>query len=153
MFFDGEEAWGEWSTGNTFGSRYYVDAAKKDGSLGTVKAFILLDMIGERGLQLRQDTNSTRWLNDIFWRTAGRLNHQATFIPDITSIEDDHFPFMKAGIPVIDLIDLDYGGSDGVYWHTAKDTLDKIDPRSMKIVGDVVVAALPAVEARLKNAR
>jgi Zn-dependent M28 family amino/carboxypeptidase len=144
VFFDGEEAWGEWATGNTFGSRYYVDAAKKAGTLGSVKALVLLDMIGERGLQIRQDLNSTRWLNDIVWRVAGRLGHQRTFIADITAVEDDHMPFINAGVPAIDLIDLDYPA-----WHTAQDTLDKIDPMSMKIVGDVVVAALPEIESRL----
>ena len=148
VFFDGEEAWGDWSTGKTFGSRHYVDAVKKDGTLRSVKALILLDMIGERGLELRQDMNSTQWLNDIFWRTAGRLGHQKTFLADTTAVEDDHFPFKNAGVPVIDLIDLDYPA-----WHTAEDTLDKVDPKSMKIVGDVVVAALPAVEARLTAGR
>ncbi|HEX6322503.1 MAG TPA: M28 family peptidase [Vicinamibacterales bacterium] len=146
VFFDGEEAWGDWATGNTFGSRHYVDAGRRDGTLKGVKALVLLDMIGERGLEIRQDLNSTRWLNELVWRVAGRLGHQRTFVPDITSVEDDHFPFLKAGIPAIDLIDLDYPA-----WHTAQDTLDKIDPRSMKIVGDVVVAALPEIEQRLKT--
>jgi glutaminyl-peptide cyclotransferase len=144
VFFDGEEAWGDWSTGNTWGSRHYVEAAKKAGTLGSVKALVLLDMIGERGLEIRQDTNSTRWLNDIFWRTAGSLGHHRTFIADITTIEDDHIPFRNAGVPVIDLIDLDYPA-----WHTAGDTLDKVDPGSLKIVGDVVVAALPEIEKHL----
>ena len=144
VFFDGEEAWGDWTSGNTFGSRHYVDAAKKAGTLGGVKALVLLDMIGERGLEIRQDMNSTRWLNDIFWRAAGRLNHQRTFVAQTTAVEDDHKPFIDAGVPAIDLIDLDYPA-----WHTAEDTLDKIDPMSMKIVGDVVVAALPDIETRL----
>ncbi|MDQ3070680.1 MAG: DUF4910 domain-containing protein [Acidobacteriota bacterium] len=148
VFFDGEEAWGDWNSGNTWGSRHYVDAAKKAGSLTTVKAMILLDMIGERNVQLRQDTNSTRWLNDIFWRAAGRLGHTRTFVADMTAVEDDHIPFMNAGVPSIDLIDLDYPA-----WHTAEDTLDKTDARSLKIVGDVVVAALPDVEKRLAAGR
>jgi Zn-dependent M28 family amino/carboxypeptidase len=146
VFFDGEEAWGEWATGNTFGSRHYVDAGRKDGTLKGVKTLVLLDMIGERGLQVRQDLNSTRWLNDIVWRVAGQLGHQRTFVADITAVEDDHTPFINAGVPAIDLIDLDYPA-----WHTAEDTLDKIDPMSMKIVGDVVVAALPEIEKRLKT--
>lgn len=145
VFFDGEEAWGEWTTGNTFGSRYYVDAARKAGTLGGVKTMILLDMIGGRGLTIKKDLNSTTWLNEIVWRTAGRLGYQQTFVDDITSVEDDHFPFRNAGIPVIDLIELD----TYEHWHQASDTLDKIDPRSMKIVGDVVVAALPEIEKRL----
>ena len=147
VFFDGEEAWGDWSSGNTFGSRYYVDAAKKDGTLSGVKAMVLLDMIGERGVQLRQDTSSTGWLNDIVWRTAGRLGHQRTFIADMQAVEDDHMAFLRAGIPAIDLIDLDYRA-----WHTAGDTLDKLDPRSLQIVGEVVVAALPEIEKKLKGA-
>lgn len=147
VFFDGEEAWGDWATGNTFGSRHYVQAARKAGTLTGVKAMILLDMIGERGVRLLQDMNSTGWLNDIFWRTAGRLGHQRTFVASTTAVEDDHKPFIDAGIPAIDLIDLDYPA-----WHTAEDTLDKLDPLSMKIVGDVVVAALPEVEKRLAGA-
>ena len=146
VFFDGEEAWGDWNTGNTFGSRHYVDAARKDGTLEGVKAMILLDMIGERGVQLRQDTSSTGWLNDIVWRAAGSLGHQHTFLAESTAVEDDHIPFINAGVPSIDLIDLDYRA-----WHTADDTLDKLDARSLKIVGDVVVAALPEIEKRLKG--
>jgi glutaminyl-peptide cyclotransferase len=146
VFFDGEEAWGDWNSGNTFGSRHYVDAAKQAGTLSGVKAMILLDMIGERNVEIRQDLNSTSWLNDIFWRAAGKLGHQRTFVADTTAIEDDHMPFIKAGVPSIDLIDLDYTS-----WHTAADTLDKTDARSLKIVGDVVVAALPEVEKRLSS--
>lgn len=148
VFFDGEEAWGEWTTGNTFGSRHYVDAARKAGTLSGVKAMILLDMIGERNVEIRQDMNSTGWLNDIIWRAAGRLGHQRTFVAQTTAVEDDHFPFLKAGVPAVDLIDLDY-----LAWHTAQDTLDKVDARSMKIVGDVVVAALPEIEQRLAAGR
>jgi glutaminyl-peptide cyclotransferase len=148
VFFDGEEAFVDWNTNNdnTYGSRHYVDAARKAGTLAGVKAMVLLDMIGERGLQLRQDLNSTRWLNDLFWRVAREMGHQRTFIADVTAVDDDHMPFIRAGIPAIDLIDLDYPA-----WHTAQDTLDKIDPMSMKIVGDVVVAALPEIEKRLKT--
>lgn len=146
VFFDGEEAWGDWSTGNTFGSRHYVEAARKAGTLTGVKAMILLDMVGETHIRLRKDTSSTTWLNELVWHTARRLGHGTAFIEDYTAVDDDHIPFIKAGIPAIDLIDLDYPA-----WHTAGDTLDKIDPRSMKIVGDVVVAALPEIEKRLKT--
>jgi glutaminyl-peptide cyclotransferase len=59
-------------------------------------------------------------------------------------VEDDHVHFLKAGVPAIDIIDLDYPA-----WHTAKDTLDAVSARSLQVVGDVVVAALPEIEARL----
>ncbi len=146
VFFDGEEAWGDWSTGNTFGSRHYVDAARRAGTLTDVKAMVLLDMVGERNAQLRKETSSTSWLTDIIWRTAARLGQSSTFINEAMAVDDDHIPFLNAGVPAVDLIDLDYPA-----WHTAGDTLDKLDPRSLEIVGKVLVAALPEIEERLKT--
>jgi Zn-dependent M28 family amino/carboxypeptidase len=145
IFFDGEEAFGEWRDGNnTFGSRHYVQAAQKAGTLKSLRALVLLDMIGDRGLNLRRDPNSTRWLTDVFWSTARSLGHAQYFLEEDFLIEDDHIPFLKAGVPAVDLIDLDYAD-----WHTAGDTLDKVAARSLQIVGDVVLAALPQIEARL----
>jgi Zn-dependent M28 family amino/carboxypeptidase len=144
IFFDGEEAFGEWRDGNTFGSRHYVQAAQKAGTLKSLRALVLLDMIGDRGLNLRRDPNSTRWLTDVIWSTARSLGHGQHFLDEDLEIEDDHLPFLKAGVPAVDLIDLDYAD-----WHTAGDTLDKVAARSLQIVGDVVLAALPQIESRL----
>jgi glutaminyl-peptide cyclotransferase len=145
VFFDGEEAFGEWrDPNNTYGSRHYVAAARAAGTLGSVRALVLLDMIGDRSLNLRRDTNSTPWLTDIVWSTARRLGHAAHFLDEPFPVEDDHIPFVKAGVPSVDLIDLDYP-----HWHMAGDTLDKVSARSLQVVGDVVLAALPEIEARL----
>lgn len=145
LFLDGEEAFGEWrDPDNTYGSRHYVAAARKAGTLSSLKALILLDMIGDRGLNLRRDTNSTPWLTDIFWAAARKLGHASHFLDEPFPVEDDHIPFLKAGVPAVDLIDLDYAD-----WHKAGDTLDKVSARSLQIVGDVVLAGLPEVEARL----
>jgi glutaminyl-peptide cyclotransferase len=146
VWFDGEEAVVEWNkdTDSTYGSRYYVQAAQKAGAIKTLKAMILVDMIGDRDLQIRRDSNSTPWLNDIIWAAAKRLGHGGAF-PDLgTSVEDDHLPFLAAGIPSVDIIDLDYDA-----WHTADDDLPKVSARSLQIVGDVVLAALPEIEKRL----
>lgn len=144
LFFDGEEAVLEWAgTDNTYGSRYYVDAARKAGTLKSIRALILLDMIGDRNLTIRRESYSTRWLTDIIWATARRLGHRE-FMDEETTVEDDHLPFLKAGVPAVDIIDLDYPA-----WHTAQDTIDAISARSLQIVGDVVVAALPLIEKRL----
>jgi Zn-dependent M28 family amino/carboxypeptidase len=148
LFLDGEEAVVEWSaTDSTYGSRHYVDAARKSGTLKSIRAFILLDMIGDRNLTVRRDPNSTRWLTDILWATAKQLGHRQ-FMDEEMAIEDDHLPFIRAGVPAVDIIDLDYP-----QWHTPQDTLDAISARSLQIVGDVVVAALPQIEARLLNGR
>jgi Zn-dependent M28 family amino/carboxypeptidase len=150
LFLDGEEArLRDWSgTDNTYGSRHYVEAAKRDGSLASLKALVLLDMIGDRDLHIRRDTNSTPWLTNVIWDVAKRQGLEDVFLADSTRIEDDHVPFVAADVPAVDIIDLDYEA-----WHTAKDTLDAVSARSLQTVGDVVLAALPLIEARLiKNA-
>jgi Zn-dependent M28 family amino/carboxypeptidase len=146
LFLDGEEArLPEWSgTDNTYGSRHYVELARRDGSLATLKAMLLVDMIGDRDLSIRRDTNSTPWLTGVLWDTAKRQNLDDYFIDDSTRIEDDHLPFVAAGVPSVDIIDLEYDA-----WHTAKDTLDACSARSLQVVGDVVLGALPQIETHL----
>jgi len=150
LFFDGEEAVIEWyrNNDNTYGSRHYVEAAQKAGTLAGLKALILLDMIGDRNLTIRRDSNSTAWLTDVVWASAARLGYRANFLAEETTIEDDHLPFTRAGVPSVDIIDLDYPA-----WHTAQDDLDHVSARSLQIVGDVVLAALPDIEKRLASGR
>jgi peptidase M28-like protein len=145
LFLDGEEAVVEWEgDDHTYGSRHYVEVSKRDGSLASIKALILIDMIGDRDLRIRRDTNSSGWLTDIIWDAARRLDLDQAFVADTTRVDDDHVPFLRAGVPSVDIIDLDYEP-----WHTAKDTLDAVSARSLQIVGDVVLAALPHIESRL----
>jgi len=146
LFLDGEEAVVEWQgTDHTYGSRHYVEAARRDGTLGRIKAFVLVDMIGDRNLRLKREANSTRWLADIVWAAAAREKMDAAFKTDSTgAIEDDHLPFLAAGIPSVDIIDLEFEA-----WHTAQDTLDAVSARSLQVVGDVLMAALPQIEVRL----
>lgn len=145
LFLDGEEATGEWrDPDNTYGSRHYVEVAGKATTLKSLRALLLLDLVGDRQLNIRRETNSTPWLTDIVWSVARRLGHQASFIAESMAVEDDHLPFLKAGVAALDIIDLDYPA-----WHTAQDTLDAVSARSLQVVGDVVVAALPEIAARL----
>lgn len=145
LFLDGEEAVVEWSAADsTYGSRHYVSAARQAGTLASIKAFVLLDMIGDRDLNIRRESNSTRWLTDIIWAAARRVGHARYFLEEETPIEDDHLPFLQAGVPSVDIIDLDYAA-----WHTANDTLENVSAQSLQIVGDVVLAALPDIEQRL----
>jgi glutaminyl-peptide cyclotransferase len=149
LFFDGEEAVVDWSAADsTYGSRHYVQTAQKDGTLRSLQALILLDMIGDKDLIIRRDSNSTPWLVDAIWSAAARLGHRGVFSNELTSIDDDHMPFVRAGIQSVDIIDLDYPA-----WHTAQDTLENVSARSLQIVGDVVLAALPDIEQRLASGR
>jgi Zn-dependent M28 family amino/carboxypeptidase len=111
---------------------------------------VLLDMIGDRNLLIRRDANSTPWLVDAVWGAAERLGHRGVFANELTTVDDDHVPFLRAGVASVDIIDLD---NYGRYWHTAQDDLDHVSARSLQIVGDVVLAALPDIEKRLTAGR
>jgi glutaminyl-peptide cyclotransferase len=144
LFLDGEEAVIDWTgTDHTYGSRHYVAQARQNGTLSSIKSFVLVDMIGDRDLQIKRDLNSTTWLTDIIWAAAQKRQLGAYFSQDRVQIEDDHLPFMEAGVPSVDIIDLEYPA-----WHTAADTLDAVSARSLQVVGDALVAALPQIEAR-----
>jgi glutaminyl-peptide cyclotransferase len=147
LFLDGEEAVIEWQgDDHTYGSRHYVAEARRTGSLASLKAFILVDMIGDRDLQMKRDLNSTTWLTDVIWGAAQKAQLTAYFRPERVQIEDDHMPFMQAGVPSVDIIDLEYPA-----WHTAGDTLDAVSARSLQVVADALLAALPQIEARLRT--
>jgi len=148
VFLDGEEAVIEWrGTDHTYGSRHYVQVAQRAKTLAALKAMILVDMIGDRDLGIRRDSNSTPWLTDIVWSAAARLKLTNHFLPASTTVEDDHLPFLAAGVPSVDIIDLDYPA-----WHTQQDTLEAVSAGSLQVVGDVLLAALPQIESRVSKA-
>ena len=76
---------------------------------------------------------------------AHRLGYAKYFLDSPTAVDDDHIPFVNAGVAAVDLIDFDYG-PDNSYWHTAKDTVDHCSPLSLTIVGRVVLATLADLE-------
>ena len=146
-FFDGEEARGAWTSADSlYGSRHL--AAELASAQRLPRAMILVDMIGDRDLAIKKEALSTTWLTDIIWATARRLGYGRYFLPDVMPVEDDHAPFLRAGVPAVLLIDFDYPP-----WHTAQDTLDKVSAKSLAIVGEVVREALPAVEQALLRHR
>ena len=146
LFLDGEEAVVDWyrDNDNTYGSRHYVQEARQAGTLPGLKAYILLYMIGDRDLRISRDSNSTPWLVDIIWASAARLGYRAHFPDALTTIDDDHVPFLRAGVPSVDVIDLEYPA-----WHTANDTLEAVSADSLRIVGEVIVDALPDIQRQL----
>ena len=148
VFFDGEEAFREFSeTDGLFGSRHLVQKLASGGELSRVHAMILVDMIGDAKLNIYRDMNSTPWLNDLVFGTARRLNYGQHFVDEQRAYEDDHIPYINAGVSAVDLLDLDYGPNNR-YWHTAQDTIDKCSPASLTIVGRVVLAALEELERK-----
>ena len=148
VFTDGEEAMKTWSDQDSvYGSKHLAARWAKDGTADKVKAFLLLDMIGDKDLHLEQDENSTAWLAEVVRRAGVRSGHAAAFSSRVNSIQDDHLPFRAAGIPVADIIDLDYG-FDNIYHHTTEDTPDKCSAQSLQTVGDIVMETLRALNTR-----
>ena len=111
---------------------------QKDGTLKKIKAFLLEDMIGDADLNIEHDMNSTPWLEDFVKAAATRYGYQSHFFGRAIPVEDDHLPFVEKGVPSADLIDLDYGYNN-VFHHTPQDTMDKLSPKSLQIVGDVTL--------------
>jgi Zn-dependent M28 family amino/carboxypeptidase len=139
-FFDGEEARHSWTaTDRLYGSRQMATDLARSRRLP--RAVIVVDMIGDRDLNIRREAFSTDVLTDLIWQAATRLGYQRHFLSASIPVEDDHAPFLRAGVPSALLIDFDYPP-----WHTADDTVDKVSPRSLKVVGDVLLEALPTVE-------
>ena len=148
VFFDGEEALGEWTDADSrYGSRHLVEKWAADGTLARIKALINIDMIGDKQLDLSNDSNSSPALRADVKAIAERLGDVKYIRTDEGAIDDDHKPFGDAGVNVIDLIDLDYG-PNGSYWHTAQDTADKMSAHSFQVVGDITVDLLKELERK-----
>jgi len=143
VFLDGEEAFGEWSsTDSVYGSRHLAAKWRSDGTLTKIKALINLDMIGDKSLNVKQELNGNGPLRRLFWTTAADLGYQAYFpSSDPITIDDDHMPFIRMGVPAIDIIDFDYPP-----WHSVTDTLDKLSAQSLEIVGTVTLEVVRRLE-------
>lgn len=148
VWLDGEEAFRDWTESDSiYGSRHLAEKWQADGTLKSIKALLLVDMIGDADLDVLQDLNSTPWLEQLVFQAAQRLGYQSHFFAFRTAIEDDHMPFQKRGVAVADLIDFNYGYNNA-FWHTREDTIDKLSPRSLEIVGSVVLETIRLLNQR-----
>jgi Zn-dependent M28 family amino/carboxypeptidase len=148
VWTDGEEAFVKWTDSDSlYGTRHLAQKWQQDGTAKKVKAFILVDMIGDADLDILEETVSTPWLSALVYQAATNLGYQSHFYQFKAGIEDDHLPFLKIGVPAVDIIDLDYGYNN-VFHHTVQDTLDKLSPQSLAITGDVVLETIRLVNAR-----
>ncbi len=147
-WFDGEEAFDKWSASDSlYGSKHLADKWKSDGTAKKIRALILLDMIGDADLNVDRDDNSDQKLLDLIRDSAAQLGYQSFFFARELAIEDDHLPFKNVGVPVADLIDFDYGYNNSFH-HTSEDTLDKLSPKSLQIIGDVVLATIQRLDGQ-----
>jgi glutaminyl-peptide cyclotransferase len=128
-----------------YGISHLADKWQADGTLKKVKAFLLADMIGDADLSVERDSNSTPWLENVVYEAATRVGYQSHFFTRNNQVSDDHIPFVKKGVPCSDLIDFQYGYNN-VFWHTPQDTVDKLSPKSLQIVGTVILETIRIVD-------
>jgi Zn-dependent M28 family amino/carboxypeptidase len=128
-FFDAEDQ------GYINGWPFSVGAAEMAERLSArPEAVVIVDMVGDAHQQIYFERNSDEELMRILWSIAAELGYEAHFIAQYRhAIIDDHLPFVKRGIPAVDIIDFDYP-----YWHTVEDTPDKVRPESLERVGRVL---------------
>ncbi|OGV58832.1 MAG: hypothetical protein A2283_00600 [Lentisphaerae bacterium RIFOXYA12_FULL_48_11] len=144
-FLDGEECLKEYSPADGLhGSRRLARTLVQNARAQKVIAVILMDMIGDANLNVGIPRNSSRQLTSILFDSAREENVRLKFSMNNNYVLDDHVPFLQAGMPSIDIIDFDYGSESGRndYWHTTKDTIDKITADSLQTVGRVVIRML-----------
>ena len=139
LWTDGEEAIEHWTdTDSVYGTRHLAQKWQADGTAKQIKAFIVEDMIGDADLDVAHDDNSTPWLEQTLMEAATRLGEQSHFFAYSTAVSDDHVPFRNIGVPVLDIIDIDYGYNN-VFHHTAQDTVDKLSTKSLQIIGSTTL--------------
>jgi len=144
IFFDGEEAFKDWTdTDSVYGSRHLAETWKKDGSWLRFKALINVDMIGDKNLDILVDANSDVGLRRLVWGAAASLGYQKYFTNKTEPMEDDHMPFVRLGLPSLDVIDFDYPP-----WHEDTDTLDKIGAPSLEIVGRTMLESIKLIQQK-----
>jgi Zn-dependent M28 family amino/carboxypeptidase len=137
VFFDAEDNGGIGDWDWILGSRAFVQQLEIPP-----EAAIIVDMVGDADLKIYKEHNSNDDLMEQIWETARLLGYNEVFLPEYKfSVLDDHTPFIEAGIPAVDIIDLDYP-----YWHTTADTADKVSVESLQIVGDTLLAWILSLE-------
>ena len=154
VFDDGEEAVKEWGPSDSlYGTRHLAAKWANDGTLTQIKALLVADMCADKDLNIDFDEESTPWLQEMLKVAAKNTGHSAyIYKNNVPGLGDDHIPFKQRGVPVLDIIDIDYGPRtesmpDG-YHHTAQDTLDKISVKSLQISGDLFLEMIRLINQR-----
>jgi glutaminyl-peptide cyclotransferase len=135
-----------------YGSRHLAQKLAANGIAPRIRGFFLLDMIGDKDLGVGRETESARWLQDFIAEAAKQLGYSQYFFQYETDIIDDHIPFIKAGIPAVDVVDAEFGrmgdkfDAMGEFHHTNADTMDKVSQHSLEVVGRTILLTVELLD-------
>jgi glutaminyl-peptide cyclotransferase len=150
VFFDGEEALEAYGADDgLWGSRHFVAELQRRQLAGSIRAMVLLDMVGDANLNIGIPANCDDRLALQVFDAARDVGCRDFFGYRAQEILDDHAPFLAAGIPAVNIIDFDFGSAPGKndYWHTEQDTLERVSPRSLEIVGRTALRLISRLRA------
>jgi Zn-dependent M28 family amino/carboxypeptidase len=135
-----------------YGSRHLAAKLTAQGLPPRIRGFFLLDMIGDKDLSVAREMGSNRRLQDSISRAAAQLGYSKFFFQYESDIIDDHVPFIRAGIPAVDVVDAEYGrmgdgfDSMGEFHHANTDTMDKVSEHSLEIVGKTILLTVELID-------
>ncbi|HKQ87748.1 MAG TPA: M28 family peptidase [Candidatus Acidoferrales bacterium] len=155
VWTDLEEAIQSFTNGDgLYGSTHLARKLAAEGFVPRIRGFFLLDMIGDKDLNVARETNSSEALQRIIYRAADQLGYGNYFFQYDANIIDDHAPFLQVGIPAVDVVDAEYGpigpqyDGMGEYHHTNLDTMDKVSQHSLEIVGRTILLTIEFIDAQ-----
>ena len=135
-----------------YGSRHLAQKLAANGTVSRIRGFFLLDMIGDKELNVARETGSSSSLQVFIAQAADQLGYGEYFFKYDADIIDDHMSFIKVGVPAVDVVDAQYGrmgpGLDamGEFHHTNADTMDKVSQHSLEIVGRTILLTVELLD-------
>ena len=155
VWFDAHESINEAVTmPSLMGSEHFIEQMKQNGQLDLIQAMLYVGQIGDCYLNISKDEGAPEWMWNLFGETAFRLGYQRHFSQRRQGFLGDFKAFREADIPAMALVDFVYGGSilnHSKFWHTEEDTIDKLCGDSLRVVADIFMHTLPALDARLDD--
>ncbi|MFZ0818464.1 MAG: M28 family peptidase [Candidatus Acidiferrales bacterium] len=137
-----------------YGSKHLAHELAAKGIVPRIRGLFLLDMIGDKDLNVARETGSSSRLQEFIAEAAKDLGYSNYFFQYSTSIIDDHASFINVGVPSVDVVDAEYGrmgpefDNMGEFHHSNADTMDKVSQRSLEIVGRTILLAVELIDAK-----
>ena len=137
-----------------YGSRHLAERLAANGTISRIRGLFLLDMIGDKDLNVARETGSSGWLQNFIARAVNQLGYSRYFFQYETNIIDDHHSFIQVGIPAVDVVDAEYGrmgirfDAMGEFHHSNNDTMDKVSQHSLEVVGRTILLTLEFLDAQ-----